>query len=104
MEKLCIPSLCCKGYMEEGDFTEQAGEIGGGSSGGSNNQSESNDPTNEKPTDETIKVKITDISYNFVKKDGVVNAYTEIKGITNGVDHVSLCYVIYYKDGTYDVQ
>ena len=55
--------------MEEGDFTEQAGEIGGGSSGGSNNQSESNDPAKEKPTDETIKVKITDISYNFVKKD-----------------------------------
>ena len=74
------------------------------SSGGSNNQSESNDPAKEKPTDETIKVKITDISYNFVKKDGVVNAYTEIKGITKGVDHVSLCYVIYYKDGTYDVQ
>ena len=43
------------------------------SSGGSNNQSESNDPAKEKPTDETIKVKITDISYNFVKKDGIMS-------------------------------
>ena len=59
--------------MEEGDFTEQAGEIGGGSSGGGNNQSESNDPAKEKPTDETIKVKITDISYNFVKKNGIMS-------------------------------
>jgi len=89
-----------KGYMMEGDFTQQVGDVGGnGGNGGENN-----DPTKEKPTDETIKVKITDVKYNFKKVGNSVEVYTVIKGTTNGVDHVSLSYVIYYKNGTHEYE
>ncbi len=86
-----------KGYMEEGDFTEQAGDV-------ENEANGDNNPAKEKPTDTSVKVEITNVKYNFEKNGNVVNVYIEIEGTTNGVNHVSLCYVIYYKDGTHDCQ
>jgi hypothetical protein len=63
------------------------------------------DPAKETPTDTTISVKITNVEYKFEKVDNGQKWYVKIliEGTTSGVDHVSLCYVIYYKDGTYDV-
>jgi len=63
------------------------------------------DPAKETPTDTSISVKITNVEYKFEKVDNGQKWYAKalIEGTTSGVDHVSLCYVIYYKDGTYDV-
>ncbi len=63
------------------------------------------DPAKETPTDTSISVKITNVEYKFEKVDNGQKWYVKvlIEGTTSGVDHVSLCYVIYYKDGTYDV-
>ena len=64
----------------------------------------STDPTKEKPTDISISVKITKVEYEFKKVDGGTKWYAKIliEGTTNGVDHVSLNFVTYYKNGSYD--
>jgi len=88
-----------------------AGTIEGGDSGNDGNGdtgddgSREIDPSKETPTDKSISVKITKVEYNIEKVDNGQRWYARvlIEGTTSGVDHVSLCYVIYYKDGTYDV-
>jgi len=88
------------------DYTSFVG--GGGSSGGdsggeSGGGSETNDPTKQQPTDGSINVEITDVEYSMEKMDASrVSGHVLVKGTTSGVDHVSLIFVVYYKNGTYD--
>ena len=71
---------------------------------GGDNTTKTDDPTKETPTDKSIEIKITKIVYDIKKVDNGQswNVYLLIEGTTNGVDHVSLTYVIYYTDGTYE--
>ena len=89
-----------------------AGNVEGGGDEGDNSNgdtgddgSRETDPSKETPTDKSISVKITKVEYNIEKVDNGQKWYAKvlIEGTTSGVDHVSLCYVTYYKDGTYDV-
>jgi len=71
---------------------------------GGDDTTKTNDPTKEQPTDKSIEVKITKIVYDIKKVDNGQSweVYLLVEGTTNGVDHVSLTYVTYYTDGTYD--
>lgn len=75
----------------------------GGENGGGGYEKE-NDPTKEQPTDKSIYVKITKVRYEYKKVDNGEKWYVHvlIEGETNGVDHVSLNWVTYYKNGTHD--
>ena len=85
---------------QEWDYTTEDWSDGG--DGG--DTTKTNDPTKEQPTDKSIEVEITKVVYDIKKVDNGQNweVYLLVEGTTNGVDHVSLSYVIYYKDGTYD--
>jgi len=100
-----------KSYMGEGqefDYTSEIGDTGGnggngGNDGNENNTNNANDPTKGEATDKSIDVSITDVSYTVSKENAnSVSGSVMVKGTTNGVDHVSLCFVVYYKNGTYD--
>ena len=88
-----------EGYMT-GDFTQQVGDVGNENNGGEKENEK--DPTKETPTDTSIKVEIKEVKYNIKKTGNNVDASILIKGTTNGADHVSICYVIYYKNGTHE--
>ncbi len=89
--------------MGEYDFTAEVGDAGSdGGGNGNGNEESKEDPANEKPTDETIKVKITDVKYSYKEEGNKIEIYMNVKGTTNGVDHVWLGYTIYYKDGTHE--
>jgi len=77
---------------------------GGGEEGDGGNE-ETTNPGDETPTDKSIDVKITSVKYSIEKSDGGTKWHTHviIEGTTNGVDHVSLSFVTYYKNGSYDV-
>ena len=81
-----------------------SGEEGnnGGDEGGDNN--EDVNPGDETPTDESIDVKISRVEYSIEKIDDGTRWHTNIliEGTTSGVDHVSLSFVTYYKNGSYD--
>lgn len=86
------------------DFVYE-GYYGGNNEGsGGSDTTKTNDPTKEQPTDKSIEVKITKIVYDIKKVDNGQSweVYLLVEGTTNGVDHVSLTYVTYYTDGTYD--
>ena len=75
----------------------------GGNDRNENNTNNANDPTKGEVTDKSIDVSITDASYTLSKENAnSVSGSVMVKGTTNGVDHVSLCFVVYYKNGTYD--
>ena len=86
------------------DYTSFVSSGGGGGGGGdSGGDNEINDPTKQHPTDESISVEITDVEYSMEKPDAnTISGHVTVKGTTNGVDHVSLTFVVYYKNGTYD--
>ena len=75
----------------------------GGNDRNENNTNNANDPTKGEVTDKSIDVSITDASYTVSKENAnSISGSVMVKGTTNGVDHVSLCFVVYYKNGTYD--
>jgi len=75
----------------------------GGNDRNENNTNNANDPTKGEVTDKSIDVSITDASYTLSKENAnSISGSVMVKGTTNGVDHVSLCFVVYYKNGTYD--
>jgi len=60
------------------------------------------DPAQKEPTDKNIKIKITYVKYEIKRVEkGKWYARYLIKGITNGVDHVSLNFVTYYNNGSF---
>lgn len=71
---------------------------------GENGESNNINPADEVPTDKSIDVKITSVEYSIQKVDGGERWHTQIfiEGTTNGVNHVSLSFVTYYKNGSYD--
>lgn len=74
----------------------------------SSNEGENNDvknPGDEFPTDKSIDVEITNVEYSIEKTDGGQKWHAQVivEGTTSGVDHVSLAFVTYYKNGSYDV-
>ncbi|HEC77073.1 MAG TPA: hypothetical protein ENI33_07450 [Thermoplasmatales archaeon] len=75
------------------------------STGGGGGENDDNvNPGDENPTDKNIDVKITSVKYSIEKSDEGEkwHTYILIEGTTNGVDHVSLSFVTYYKNGSYD--
>ncbi len=88
------------------DYTSFVGG-GGGGSGGSGGGNSTDDPTKGGATDNSINVEITDVEYKLDKSStsvvsGTIGGHVLVKGTTNGADHVSLSFVVYYKNGTYD--
>ncbi len=78
----------------------------GGSEGSGGTGSEENhgtDPTTETPTDTSISVDITEVKIDIKKVDNGQNWQMKetVKGTTSGVDHVSLNFVAYFKNGTH---
>lgn len=94
------------GLAHDGAGTMDWATSGGGSSGGDNggNEDGKTDPGDETPTDKSIDVKITKVQYSIEKVDNGQrwHTYILIEGTTSGVDHVSLSFVTYYKNGSYD--
>ncbi|HEC75885.1 MAG TPA: hypothetical protein ENI33_01325 [Thermoplasmatales archaeon] len=86
------------------DWATSSGE-GNDNDGDGNYEEGSINPGDENPTDKSIDVKITNVKYSIEKSDGGQKWHTQIaiEGTTNGVDHVSLSFVTYYKNGSYDV-
>ncbi|MCD6146835.1 MAG: hypothetical protein J7J34_02395 [Thermoplasmata archaeon] len=85
------------------DYTSFVGGGGGGGGNGDNGVDALNDPTKGGATDGSIDVAITDVDYSLNKENAdYISGSIMVKGTTNGVDHVSLCFVVYYKNGTYD--
>lgn len=66
------------------------------------NESKVKDPSMENATDDSIKVSIKKVEYEIKKMDNMWDIYFKIEGITNGVDHVSLNFIIYYKNGSHE--
>lgn len=88
-------------FNGEADYAGYENNGGGGNSGNEGN--ENNDPTTETPTDTSINVKINSVKYKFQPVgSNSIKAYIYIDGTTNGVHHVELNFVVYYKNGTHD--
>ncbi len=60
------------------------------------------DPAEETPTDTSISVSITDISYQYEERGDTIHMEMSIKGTTGGVDHCKLAMVTYDQHGNVD--
>lgn len=85
------------------DFTSEAGNTGSNGDNDNNGGNPSEDPTKGDATDGSISIDITHVEYELHRENAnMISGHVAVKGTTNGADHVSLTFVVYYKNGTYD--